>query len=296
MDYPVGNRWFHNSVLSLFLSLFLGLIMAGGTVAADNPDELYRQGRFAEAEEGYTQLEMDHPKNIRYRYNRGCAAYQNSDYQGALAAFSSVLKGGTDEEVLFRAAFNLGNIVYEHGDFASAATYYKQAIAYNPANKEVRHNLELTLIELKKQENLKNRQGQQESDQREKEKGAQEGQLHLNWQTPKEKWQTEGSSQGPAERDSASSADQDESQPSKETAEQEGAKSERDNSADLSGNLQAFEGLPEGSGNTFESAMAAIDRTKAEALLESVKEDRSKYLRFQIPPEKRGGVQSGKDW
>ena len=290
------NRRLHNSGLLLFLSLLLGLIMASRAVAADDPDELYRQGRFAEAEKGYARLEMAHPKDIRYRYNRGCAAYQNSDYQGALAAFSSVLKRGADDEVLFRAAFNLGNIVYKQGDFASAATDYKLAATYNPANKEVKHNLELALRKLKKQEDFKDRQGQQESAQTEKQKKAQEGQLQSDRQTLKEKGPKEGSSQGLAEKDSANSADQDEGQQSGETAEQEGGKSEQDNPADRSGNLQAFEGLPEGSGNTFDSAMAAIDRNKAEALLESVKEDRSKYLRFQIPPEKRGGVQSGKDW
>ena len=273
--------------LSLFLSLLLGLIMATRAVAADDPDELYRQGRFAEAEKGYAQLEMAHPKDIRYRYNHGCAAYQNLDYQGALAAFSSVLKRGADDEVLFRAAFNLGNIVYKQGDFASAATYYKRAVVCNPANKEVRHNLELALRQLKKQEDFKDRQGQQESDETKREKGVQAGRLQSDRQTSKEKGTKEGSSQGLAEKDSASSADQ---------AEQEGGKREQDNSANLSENLQEFEDLPEGSGNAFESAMAAMDRNEAEALLENVKEDRSKYLRFQIPPEKRGGVQSGKDW
>jgi hypothetical protein len=41
---------------------------------------------------------------------------------------------------------------------------------------------------------------------------------------------------------------------------------------------------------------AVLDRKKAEALLDNLKEDRSKFLRFQIPEDKKQGVPSGKDW
>ncbi|MCJ7686362.1 MAG: hypothetical protein MUO68_18935, partial [Desulfobacteraceae bacterium] len=66
---------------------------------------------------------------------------------------------------------------------------------------------------------------------------------------------------------------------------------------DLSGDLQPREALPkkekdEGSGQVI----SLMDRKKAEALLDNVKEDRSKYLEFQTPKGKRRGVLSGKDW
>jgi hypothetical protein len=41
---------------------------------------------------------------------------------------------------------------------------------------------------------------------------------------------------------------------------------------------------------------AILDRKKAEALLDNLEEDRSRFLRFQIPEDKKQGVQSGKDW
>ena len=41
---------------------------------------------------------------------------------------------------------------------------------------------------------------------------------------------------------------------------------------------------------------SSIDKKKAEALLDNVKENQSKFLRFVIPDEKRHGVLSGKDW
>jgi hypothetical protein len=42
--------------------------------------------------------------------------------------------------------------------------------------------------------------------------------------------------------------------------------------------------------------MSMIDKKKAEALLDNIKEDRSRFLQFLVPKEKRQGVESGKDW
>jgi hypothetical protein len=39
-----------------------------------------------------------------------------------------------------------------------------------------------------------------------------------------------------------------------------------------------------------------LDKKKAEALLDNLQEDRSRFLQFQIPEDKRTGVTSGKDW
>ena len=114
-------------------------------IAAEHPDELYRQGYFAEAEEAYAHLDMDHPDDIRYRYNRGCAAFQRIEYQAARAAFSSVLRRVEDNEMRFRTAYNLGNTAFMQDDFSSAMAYYKQAIFYNPLSEDAKYNLELTL-------------------------------------------------------------------------------------------------------------------------------------------------------
>jgi len=66
--------------------LFIIFIIHGPVFAAD-ADELYRKGDYAEAEKAYKQGDMDNPKDIRFRYNRGCAAFQNSDYKGAAGSF-----------------------------------------------------------------------------------------------------------------------------------------------------------------------------------------------------------------
>jgi hypothetical protein len=68
---------------------------------------------------------------------------------------------------------------------------------------------------------------------------------------------------------------------------------------DLSGELQLrHAGGDDGEQDTVDTppAAVAIDRKKAEALLGNIKEDRTRFLRLQIPEEKRGEAFSGKTW
>jgi hypothetical protein len=45
-----------------------------------------------------------------------------------------------------------------------------------------------------------------------------------------------------------------------------------------------------------EASAAMIDKKKAEALLDNVQEDPSRFLQYQLSKEKRRGPRSGKDW
>lgn len=77
----------------------------------------------------------------------------------------------------------------------------------------------------------------------------------------------------------------------------EGQKAEQDTPRDLSGELRPLQAMAEqDEDQTPDQPGAVLDRKKAEALLDNLKEDRSRFLRFQIPEDKKRGVKSGKDW
>jgi len=260
------------------LTLLFVLILSAVALAAEDPDELYRQGSFTEAEKAYTHLDMDHPKDIHFRYNRGCSAYQSSDYKGATAAFSSVLRRTKDNEIRFKTAYNLGNTAFKHGDFATAVAYYKQAITYNPANKDAGYNLEMALMQQEKQKKNKTKDQKKQSEEESSK--------------PKDKKNKSETNKGGKDSDKQS---QD------KTSEQKASQGQdQQDKKDLSGDLKPLQAMPKegdtgGDKNTGQ-AMSAIDRKKAEALLDNIKENRSHFIRFQIPKDKRNGVQSGKDW
>ncbi|MDL1959747.1 MAG: tetratricopeptide repeat protein [Deltaproteobacteria bacterium] len=291
------------------ITFFFVLILSAVALAAEDPDELYRQGRFTEAEKAYTHLDMDHPKDIRFRYNRACAAYQNSGYKGATAAFSSVLRRTKDNETRFKTAYNLGNTAFKQGDFATAVVYYKQAITYNPDNKDAGYNLELALIQQEKQEKSKTKDQKKQSqegssqpqDKENKSKDSKEGKDsdgQSQGKTPEQKASQDQDQQD--KKDYSESGKKGESKQGKSTRQDRDQKAEQESPKDLSGDLEPLQAMPkegntEGDKNTGQ-AMSAVDRKKAEALLDNLKEDRSSFMRFQVPEEKRYGVQSGKEW
>jgi Ca-activated chloride channel family protein len=282
-----------NTIIGVLLLAFLSSPFAA---AAEDPDALYREGRFSEAEKAYARSDMDRPKDIRYRYNRGCAAYQNGDFQGAKAAFSSVLRRTEDEEIRFRSAYNLGNAAFKEGDFESAIEQYKEALMLNPESEDAKHNLELALREREKQKSkerkAKEKEGQKDSNPSEDDRDSSKSEKKredLDKQHSESKDQEKGKGREEPEKQKNAEQGKQETPVQRQPAESESLK-------DLSGELSPLQAMPEQDEKQApEEPSASLDRKKAEALLDNLKEDRSRFLQFQFPGDKRAAP-SGKDW
>lgn len=296
-----------------FIWIFLTASSARG--AGENPDALYQQGRFAEAEKVYAEKDMDHPKDIRFRYNRGCAAFQRGDFDGAEASFASVLKRTDSDETRFKATFNLGNAAFKKGDFSNAAAYFKQALALKPASEDARVNLELTLREMEKSKGSQKEQPGNEpskdasrknegaKDQGEKNEGDSPQQDEAKEDSPEQKTETpddpsQQSKEEPKKQDETSPPSQGESPDSPgQSTEPEHQDSAPEPDRDLSGRLEPMDALPQPQEEKpQEGTGRQLDQRKADAFLNNVKEDRARFLQYQMGKQERGGVASGKDW
>lgn len=254
---------------SLLMFIAFSLFIPASLSAVD-PDELYREGKYAEAEEEYRKGDMDNPKDPRYRYNRGCAAFQNEDYKGAAASFTSVVRRtkDSDSEMAFRSSYNLGNTAFTQGDFASAAEYYKMALRFKPGSADAKYNLELALRKKKEAEESQDDDKQCDKDKQQKQ---QQG-------------ENQKSDKGQAERDQGE--------------EQQGEHAEGEQKQDLSGELSAAGERKDGkkAEQSDEQAAAMLEKQKAEALLDNIKEDRAKIMQYQMRQKKNEGAKSGKEW
>ena len=252
---------------------FLIMIFIPVSLLAVDADELYRKGRFADAEKSYKHGDMDNPRDLRYRYNRGCSAFQNQDYQGAAASFSSVIRRSkdSDPEMTFRASYNLGNTAYQQNDFASAIEYYKMALAKKPDSAEAKFNLELSLKKQKEAENNPDKDKQCDKNKKD------------------EKQKQDKSDKGKSKQDK-SGEDQKSGQAKNENDKQDGKQ-------DLSGELSSAGEMPDDKTKEEKQAGAAamLDKKKAEALLDNIKEDRAKILQYQMK-DKKDNTKSGKTW
>jgi Ca-activated chloride channel family protein len=284
----------------LFLTIMaICTLTAARSQAVESPDELYRKGRFAEAEKAYARSDMDNPKDLRYRYNRGCAAYQSGDYQAAAAAFASVLRRSENDDIRFNAAYNLGNATYKQGDFQSAVKHYKQAIAQDPSNPDARYNLELAIRALQKQKEQKSEQSQDQSqpgtetqqdpsdgknDKADQGRQSDDKSSEPDQQKENESAQSEGNQQQSAEQ-------------SPENKSGENRQSEQKSQQELAGDLKPRADMPPAQADeqTTKTSRIRMNQQKAEALLDNIQEDRSQMMRLQMKG-RRQGVGSGKDW
>ena len=266
----IGHLKRNLPVLFSFVLLFLS--PAQGQCEED-PDLLYEKGRFADAAKLYADRDMDNPRDIRYRYNRGCADYQASDFKGAMAAFSSVLKRTDDPETRLKALFNLGNAAFKQEDFASAKAYYQQALLLDPTKENARFNLELALRELEKQKKREEEKKQQKK-QQQKEQKKEDSQKEEKGE--QEKPSDEPSSKGkPKKEEEREKSDQKKKEGDQKEPQQAGEPG-----------AQKPEEIP----------AVPIQKKKAEALLDNIKEDRARFMKFQVPEAKGRGKSSGKDW
>ena len=312
IDEKIRTKAVHGSKAAVVLNSVLviaslALIFATPILssAAEPPDELYKLGRFSEAEKAYAQSDMDNPKDIRYRYNRGCAAYQKGDYQTAAAAFSSVLRRSEDKAVQFKAAYNMGNAAFKQGDFQSAAGYFKQAIGYDPANPDARHNLEIALRALEKQKNQQNQQSQGQGQQDKKQPQEKSGDNHKEADKSRQSDEKSSEQNSAPEQQKEGESGQPENSQDKSTAqphEQESNQAqpqEQKSPQELAGELKPRQDMQPDNAEeqtTSQSMMTRIDQKKAEALLENIHENPARLMRLQIPAGKRQGLKSGKDW
>lgn len=284
--------------------LALGVVFVAPAAAAEDPDELYRKGRFEEAGKIYTREDMDHPKDLRYRYNRGCASFQKGDFQGAMAAFSSVLRRAEDNETRLKAAYNLGNAAFKQGNAASAAAYYKQVLTLDPDNENARYNLELALRKLKEEEDKKKEKQSTDGEQKDADDSGKEDQKEgKDNQSPSQKPQeTEKDTEKQMDKKDSEpkpSKEQKEQNKGRETGKDQKQDGEKSPPQDLSGDLKPREApapRKEETGSPEQASVQQMDRQKAEALLDNVKEDRSRFLELQALERKRLGASSGKDW
>ncbi len=271
----------------LFSIMAVLIICCGNRVwANENPEELYQQGHYQKAEQAFIKKDMDHPKDVRNRYNRGCASFQNANYEGASAAFRSALKRTDDKQITFRSAYNLGNSLFKQGDFQGAAQAFKQAIKINPGDEDSKYNYGLALktIEENQKKEKEKQQENQEQNKGDQNQDKNKEQNKNNMNNSKDQNKKDQSRQNNERKEQAN---QDRGQ-----NDQAQNKQEQGESAEQTGKG----GQPgQDAGTSEEYQTGAMSKNEAEAFLDNIGEDPAAInrLRFRGKEQKTA---SGKDW
>ena len=115
-------------------------------------------------------------------YNAAAALYRLKDYEGALAAYKTIVEEGGG--FVPAAIFNAGDAAYMKGDKDAAAAFFRRAVTLNPRDEAAIHNLQFVLQE--KDKNNQERENKPDGDNKDKDEN-QDNQQNQNGQNNQQK-------------------------------------------------------------------------------------------------------------
>lgn len=116
-----------------------------------DPYEAYTQGRFADAFEGFANLQVKRPKDVDLMLNIGASLYRLKDYAGAEKAWALAAEHG-DPNMRAHALYNMGNSAFQQKNLKEAVKHFEGALSLDPNDVDTQHNLRLAQKRLAQQE------------------------------------------------------------------------------------------------------------------------------------------------
>jgi len=145
------------SIMTLFSSC------TGGKLLLLEANYLISQNRYNEAIALYLKA-LNHEESSAYaEYGLGLTFYSLDESESALNRYSNSQRllgtptNNEHRELRFRNHYNSGIILFEEGDFDSAAASFKEALKVDPKRTEAKRNLELSLISISMEKNRQDR-------------------------------------------------------------------------------------------------------------------------------------------
>ncbi|PYV00355.1 MAG: hypothetical protein DMG10_21435 [Acidobacteria bacterium] len=161
MHSSTCSRW---SLLRVFavngaLSVVLMACVSAAQAASVGPknkegNRLFGQGKYEEAQKAYLEAQAEAPDRPELLYNLGNTLIKQKRYEQALQALRQAISRG-DKGLQASGWFNMGNALFEAGNFGDSAQSYIQSLRLNPADRDAKHNLELALKKKEEQQNPK---------------------------------------------------------------------------------------------------------------------------------------------
>lgn len=118
----------------------------------------FRGGKFQEAEKDYRNARNVNPSSSIANYNLANALYKQNQYDAAAREYEHLTENEKEKDKLSRYYYNLGNTLYQNKKYSESVQAYKNALRNNPGDMDAKHNLQMALRMVSKQENQKNSQ------------------------------------------------------------------------------------------------------------------------------------------
>jgi tetratricopeptide (TPR) repeat protein len=132
-------------------------------------NRLYKEGKFQESVQEYKKAAGENPSDPLTLYNLGNAVFRTNNYDEAITDFDKSIELSKDKAFIEKSYYNKGVSYTKQKKLLESIEAYKAAIKIDPADADVRHNLQKALHELRKQnksdENKQDQEKQQKQQQ-----------------------------------------------------------------------------------------------------------------------------------
>lgn len=155
--------------------------------SARNGDKLYKEGKYAEAEQKYTSALKKTPDNNSLVYNKSNCQYQQKNYSEAEKAYDKVIRSKADIDLKTKAYYNQGNTHFNQQKYSNAIQDYRNSLKIKPDDVEAKKNLSIALLKHKQQQQKENqKEDKNKKDPKEKQKDNKQNSNDNQKQSPKQ--------------------------------------------------------------------------------------------------------------
>lgn len=136
----------------------------------------YKDSVYVDAEVNYRKALEANPKSTISMFNLGNTLLQQNKVQEAMEQYAGAARIEKDKSKLAQTFHNIGVVFHAQKDYAKAIEAYKESLRNNPNDDETRYNLALAQKMLKDQQNQNQNQNQDQNQQEQQQKQDQQQQ------------------------------------------------------------------------------------------------------------------------
>lgn len=159
--------------MRLFFYICVWLIVGASPVMGQDADAMmtegnyrYRQQQYEGAADAYAEAARLQSGRLDIRYNRAAALLRMGQQEEALKEYDDIAFKSNEAGLKANAYYNKAVVLSGLKRLEESIEAYKQALRYNPADKQARENLQKALVELKKKQPPKQNKNQPKKQQK----------------------------------------------------------------------------------------------------------------------------------
>lgn len=182
IELLTGERYSQNKKKAFKFFSFIAFTILSANVLAQKENTLikkgndaYRQQKFKEAEQQYSEALKTNGANKIAAFNMGNTKFKSNNIEDAVKEYDAVLSA-PDKSLSAKGFYNKGVSLVKQKKLPEAIDAFKQSIRQNPDDNETRENLQRALNELKQQQQKQDNKQQQQKNNNDQQKQQQEKQ------------------------------------------------------------------------------------------------------------------------